>query len=359
MKTITIDMCERDLKKRFAPFSEYGNIKELVESTFEEFGIEDALSEYKIPIQAVNLALKWYSNRYCKEYTAEIKAIADVMQIDYVKMLVVNCYYDFTSAFFKYGSFMDFLNVFKKKIPLMGCTAFAYNSPDGPVLARNLDWDDKDELKDLTVIVNYKARLRKNSFKTVAYPGLSSVFSGVKKGAFAITLNMVESSDKEIDQPATFLIRKVLENAEDFDQAVKMLSEEPILSDCLLMVVGVNNGEMVVIERTPNRYAIRYPENDFLVVTNDYRKLKESKGGNSSGADLHDILGSACTRYDGAVRCLKEKLPETPADAYDILSDPDVFFGKITDQQMVMCPATGFIDARYPVAFSEGMAEKN
>lgn len=245
------------------------------------------------------------------------------------------------------GSVSDFIDMIIKTLPLMGCTAFAYNSPNGPVLARNLDWDDNEHLKDLSVIVEYKARLRKDCFKTVSWPGLTSAFSGIKPGAFAVTLNMVSSEEQAIAAPATILIRRVLETAASFDQAVKILSEEQILSDCLLLVVGVNNGEMVVIERTPTRSAIRYPEGDFIVVANDYIKFKDIPGNNGQN-DYHGIQTSSCGRYTRATELLAQGLPKKPLDCYDILTDPEVRMGKITDQQMIMCPATGFIDARVP-----------
>ena len=333
---------EKDLEKRFAVLAEYtDSVGGLINSTFQEFGLDSKT------MKAVEVALWGYEKFYFNKHSKEITAIAKILGIERSVMLAVNCYYDLIMAYFKFGSVSEVLGCLKSKLPLMGCTAFVYNSPDGPVLARNLDWDKKPELKKLSVIVEYKGRLRENSFKTVSYPGLTSVFSGMKPGYFAVTLNMVESSDKEIAQPVTMLLRDVLENTKSFDDAVKRFSEEKIMSDCLLTVAGVNKGEMVVIERTPNRAQIRYAENDFIVVTNDYIKLKQDTP--NSQSSINPIFESSCGRFEGAFRRLTENLPKTPMDAYDILSDPNVFFGEITDQQMVMCPATDFLDAREPV----------
>ena len=340
MRKITIDMCERVLRKRFAPFGEFAGVAELLDNEIKEFIGDDISMKYTLP-------LTLYEKIYLSKYAKEMQAISKVMGIDYSKIVLLNCYYDFISAYMKIGGVGDFFEMIVKKLPLMGCTAFAYNSIDGPVLARNLDWDGNQYLKDLSVIVEYKARLRKESFKTVSWPGLTSVFSGIKTGAFAVTLNMVSSEDQGIAEPATILIRRVLETAESFDQAVKSLSEEPVLSDCLLMVVGVNKGEMVVIERTPTRYAIRYPEDNFIVVTNDYIKFKDVPGSNGRN-DYHGIQESSCGRYARASELLRQGLPEKPLDCYGILTDPEVRMGEITDQQMIMCPATGFIDARVP-----------
>jgi acid ceramidase len=100
------------------------------------------------------------------------------------------------------------------------------------------------------------------------------LFFGVAPGRFAITLNAVLSDDPALlAEPIAFLIQHVLNSASDFTTAVTWLTETRIASDCLLLVTGINAGEMVVIERTLTRVAIRRAVNGIIAVTNDYRLL--------------------------------------------------------------------------------------
>jgi acid ceramidase len=151
----------------------------------------------------------------------------------------------------------------------------------------------------------------------------------MKPGKFSITLNAVSSTEKpNLAPPVTFLIREVLENADSFQEALQLLSETEIASDCLLMLVGANMGEQVVIERTPRKFALRYSEENHLVVTNDYRQFNnDTKTG--------DVLQqTSCGRFDRASELIAECQPQTAAECLSILSDANVKMG-ITVQQMV------------------------
>jgi predicted choloylglycine hydrolase len=74
--------------------------------------------------------------------------------------------------------------------------------------------------------------------------------------------------------PAVFLLRRVLEEASDFQSALRTLKEAPLASDSLLLLTGVRAGEMAVIERTPSRAEIRFGESASIFVTNDYRTMR-------------------------------------------------------------------------------------
>ncbi|QDT91761.1 C45 family autoproteolytic acyltransferase/hydolase [Gimesia algae] len=282
---------------------------ELIRRTVDEVG---DIAPYKE-------LLTTYSSHFVKdEYIAEIEGLAAQSGTDFIQALAANLYYDFVKL-------------------LLGCTAFAVNTDSGPIHARNMDWfSHNNSLSEFTTIVNFVESDGKLRFQSVGWPGSVSVLSGMAPGRFTVTLNAVLSDEPiQAATSSALLIREVCQIANNYEEAVNILSTRPITSDCLLLVTGTRRGEMAVIERTPTRSAIRTTEEDFLVVTNDYRAL-DCNGGDATG----DIYETACGRFDAASRCLSSKLPTCPDECFEILDDSNVKM-QITVQQMVMCARTG------------------
>lgn len=251
------------------------------------------------------------------EYLEEINCIAEISGFSSNEVLIANLYYDLLKFY-------------------LGCTAFAVNTGDFLLHARNLDWHtDQNLLAKHSRIFDFQ-RKNKTIFRTVGWYGFIGAFSGCKPGRFALTLNAVSSYDKpEIAKPVTFLLRDILSSANDFTQARGLLETTDIASDCLILISGTHDDEMAVIERTPRRYSTRYARGRHMIVTNDYRQLE-----NRSDNTL--LQSTSCSRYDRACQLLAERLPENAEDCMQILKDDKVMMG-ITVQQMVFNPTTGDI----------------
>jgi len=173
-------------------------------------------------------------------------------------------------------------------------------------------------------------------FTTIGWPGFVGVFSGIAPGRFAVTLNAVLSLElPQIATPVVFLLRSVLEGARSFDEALKLLSQSPIPCDCLLLLTGTAPGELVVIERTPSRNAVRRAQSGFLCVTNGYQKLDVGLGSTSS-----ELLATTCQRFERVETLIRKRHPANQEDCLRYLSDPEVRM-HMTVQQMVFRAATG------------------
>jgi hypothetical protein len=226
---------------------------------------------------------------------------------------------------------------------LMGCTAFACDTPDGPIHARNLDWWTEDQmLSQLTCVVRAQGAAA-GPYELVSWPGFIGAVSGMAPGRFAVTLNAVISSERpSLAPPVVLLIRQALETCSAYGEALDLLARSPIAADCLLLVTGTKAGEMAVIERTSTRAAVRGPERGFVAVTNDYRRLDAA--GVMRGNRLQE---TACGRFDRATEMLGQRLPTDSTTCLRILGDPAVLMS-ITVQQMVMRPRTGELAVRIP-----------
>jgi len=311
MTVLTIDL-DAPPATRWAGLAPHAPaIRELCATYVEDLGGLDAFAA----------PLSMYEARFLRgEHVAEIEAIAKLVGVRHAEVALANLYYDALKFAFS---------------GLLGCTAFAVETQEGPLHARNLDWHAPKKVLSKHTLVTELRRGGEVVARTVGWPGFVGAFSGVAPGRFSVSLNAVLSDDMpSFAPPITFLLRDVLETAVDFDDAVLRLAETEVASDSLLLVVGTQPGERVVIERTPKRHALREAPGP-LVVTNDYRALEDTPGA------AETVLGqTACGRFDRASALAGTHLDE--AAAFRVLSDRDVKMD-ITVQQMVFRPATGAV----------------
>jgi acid ceramidase len=251
---------------------------------------------------------------------AELASISEQCSRSYLEILTANLHYDFVKLLF-------------------GCTAFAVNTPNGPLHARNMDWvSQKNCLSEFTTITSFKGE---RSFQSVGWPGFAGVFSSVAPGRFTVTMNAALSSDPQVPGDSiAILIRDTLETCTDFAAAIAKLSRTTITSDCLLLVTGPHADEMLVIERTPTKHAFRYPTDNQLVLTNDFRVLAQPK----PPADSL-LYNSTCSRFDATLGRLAAGHPTSVDDCFAILNHPGVRMS-ITVQQMVMSSRSGELIVR-------------
>lgn len=180
-------------------------------------------------------------------------------------------------------------------------------------------------------------------FTTIGWPGFIGAFSGIAPGRFAVTLNAVLSVDPALlATSVVLLMRTTLEKARSFDEARAFLSESPIPCDCLLLLTGIMPGQLVVIERTPSRHAIRGPQAGYVCATNGYQQLDAGFGSAPPG-----LLATWCQRFERVEALVNQRRPQNSEDCFRYLSDPEVQM-HMTVQQMVFHAATGQHWIRFP-----------
>lgn len=264
-----------------------------------------------------------------RNYLDEIKSLADQCDFSEDEVLLANLYYDAVKFAF-------------------GCTAFAIHDGKTVWHARNLDWwTENGALSKYSAIFHFQ-RDGSTVYKTVGWPGFIGALSGMKPGSFALTLNAVVSNESPgIANPVSFLLRDVLENCQSFEEAQQKLSHTNIISDCLLLLSGTKEGEMVVIERTPTKHYLRQPSTNSIVVTNDYKglDLNVSEGQNT-------LQETSCGRYDGAERLLSNRNTFTAEACFEVLSHRNVKMD-MTVQQMAFNTENDVMELRTPVYFAD------
>ena len=264
------------------------------------------------------------------EFNRELDWVASLSGKDSDEVMILNLYYDAIKL-------------------LLGCSAFAFEHISGPMHARNLDWYSPGNLlQKYTRQVNFLGAPA-GEFTAVSWPGFIGVLSGFAPGRFAVTLNAVLSNEAAaIARPITFLLREVLETARNFEEALEALCETEIFSDCILLLTGVNRGEIRVIERTPTKYKIREPRNGYISATNHYRafQIEPLYGAGLASEEPGQLRETSCNRLDRIDEVFAGQAPANPEDCFTLLNDEEVRMD-ITMQRMVFQASTGLIDVRY------------
>jgi acid ceramidase len=247
----------------------------------------------------------------------EIESLARAADLPVTDVALSNLYYDALKV-------------------VLGCTAFAVDEPGGVLHARNLDWWTENNALSRYSAVCHFVGAPAGPFTTIGWPGFIGALSGFAPGRFAVTLNAVLSLEPaQLAMPVVLLLRTVLEEAGSFDAAVAILSDAPLPCDCLLLLTGIRPSEMVVIERTPARHAIRTAQGGFICVTNDYLQLEAGQGAATS-----PLIATSCSRFQRVDALLRAEIPRNAEGCFHYLSDPAVQM-RITVQQMVFRAATG------------------
>jgi hypothetical protein len=150
------------------------------------------------------------------------------------------------------GGFGSGLTDFRRRFGF--CTSVAFHQPKlGMVHARNVDWP-LPQMKSATVVLDCKSAA--GPFQAVSVPGMVGVLSGVAKGRFSITVNSKEDRSHYVPNiagwGATLLVRWILEYCSSYDEALRKLSKAYAFVPFYVMLVGLKQGQAVVVEISRN-----------------------------------------------------------------------------------------------------------
>jgi len=152
-----------------------------------------------------------------------------------------------------------------------GCTSGAWNSDQGPLLRRVLDWPFP-RLGEFPVVAHFNGRL--GDYFNITWPGFVGVLQGLAPGRFAAAINQAPrrkhaggfvgawiagrfKTGSSLALPPVHLLRRVFETARDYSAAKSMLCLSPLAVPAIFTLSGTRPGEACVIERTEDGYAVR------------------------------------------------------------------------------------------------------
>jgi len=304
----------------------YASLDSIIEDYTDEASdlLENALGPLHSYAGKASAFIKWVLARgYVLSggyYTGEIRQWAEALGVSESDIIAANVSYELAQA----GQFLS------TKFPSIGCTSVVLDNPSlGLVHVRNLDWD-LDGMGTTTVV----RLLERADGEAVAVtnPGFVGALSGMVPGDFSVSMNWVPPTSRpRFAFGPAFLLRWVLENAKDFDDAVAYLSGTPLSSSVLFTVCGTDNA--CVIERSCKESDIRWYDGEPLAVTNHYMSEMFEEHNSED-----EFVEYSAERHAEAVRAARKFKGRKLEGLFKILSGPECL-NDITVQQMVFAPA--------------------
>jgi isopenicillin-N N-acyltransferase like protein len=222
----------------------------------------------------------------------------------------------------------------------LGCSTVVLPTPDGPVVARNLDWWPEEPLARASYLIRC-VEGESWQFSSAGFPGAVGVVTGLSSRGFAVILNAVTTPDPvcKTGYPVLLHLRRVMEDAADFADALAMLSKQRLTTPALFTLAGSKNDQRVVIERAPRRHALRWGRlGEPLITTNNYQLLDVPPANH----DEWDLARTSCGRYGRLCDLTARRGDAAPTDDELLywLTDEQVR-QEITAQHVLIRPARG------------------
>ena len=157
-----------------------------------------------------------------------------------------------------------------------GCTAFgawgAATQAGHLFCGRNFDWEadpvfDEDRLLIICEPANGIA------FVSLAWAGMAGGVSGLNREGVSITVNGAPSDlPADAATPTCLVAREVLEHAHNLAEAQDIIRRRQTYVSSMFLVGSRADGRFIVVEKTPEKMAVREPETDAdtLVCANHY-----------------------------------------------------------------------------------------
>jgi predicted choloylglycine hydrolase len=233
-----------------------------------------------------------------------------------------------------------FAQAFTDLYRAFACSTLSAPSPEGPFLARNLDFPGMGFLQRYSIVVVARPA-GKRAFVGVGWPGLVGVLSGQSLGADAVALSVLVVHDDSGAQPGVpyqLAFRVALESARSAGDVEALLRELPKTCTNNLMVVDAA-GDARVLELHPDGVVTRRPQGRRLVATNHFvspeRRERRASFSYASSRVRFDRVQRTCPPGAGAVPLerAREALRAASVSA--------------TVQSMIFLPARGEVEVAF------------
>jgi len=219
----------------------------------------------QIPSVAVTIIEKTLAgvpDKYIPEpYREEIEAFADCLGLSAIDVMIANYAYEFAA---------------------FGCTSIVgYSSMAGIVHGRNLDFHGGDYLRNVTMTTTF-TRDGKEIYDATLFGGSVGILTGVRRGGFSFS---VDERDKgspfeniedflKRSMAVMLLARKVMDEQSTYTDAVRILSDTPLIAPVYFIVGGTREGEGVILTRDRDglrdSWDIAQSGNRFFVLETNY-----------------------------------------------------------------------------------------
>jgi hypothetical protein len=157
-----------------------------------------------------------------------------------------------------------------------GCTAFgawgAATAQNHLLCGRNFDWEADPVFDEDRILIVCEPK-NGIAFISLAWAGMAGCVSGMNREGISITVNGAPSHlPADAATPTCLVAREVLEHAHNLAEATEIIRQRKVFVSAMFLVGSRADGKFIVVEKTPEKTAVREPEKntDSLVCANHY-----------------------------------------------------------------------------------------
>jgi isopenicillin-N N-acyltransferase like protein len=195
-----------------------------------------------------------------------------------------------------------------KGLNMVGCTSFSCwngKSADSTlIVGRNFDFYMGPEFAENKIVCFYNPSTG-HRFMMVSWADMIGVVSGMNDKGLTVTINAAKSSiPRQASTPVTILAREILQYAENIDEAYAIALKRKLFVSESILIGSVNDGKSAIIEKSPDKIDIVYPDTCQIICSNHY----QGKAFKKDKSNIENILGSDSQyRFDRVNELLSEK----------------------------------------------------
>lgn len=212
---------------------------------------------------------------------------------------------------------------------LVGCSSFGVwgdRSADSTLLiGRNFDFYVGDAFAHNKLVSIYRPDSGYR-FVSVGWAGMTGVLSGMNEAGLTVTINAAKSTvPTSAAMPISLLAREILQYASTINEAYAIAEKRQTFVSESLLIGSAADGRAAIIEKSPHRIALFYPDAHQVVCTNHY----QSETFRNDPRNLDNIATSDSPyRYARLNELLAAHAPLTPREAVAILRNYQGMGGK-------------------------------
>jgi hypothetical protein len=199
-----------------------------------------------------------------------------------------------------------------------GCTSFGAwggaTANNHLFCGRDFDWE-ADRIFDEDRLLIYCEPANGIAFVSLAWPGMAGCVSGLNRAGVSITVNGAPSNlPADGATPTCLVAREVLEHAHNLAEALAIIRLRHTFVSAMFQVGSRVDGKFIVVEKTPDKLAVREPEenNNTLVCANHYLtpEFKDSALNNT-----YKRADTSVSRFDRLTELLRGETNQLDASA--------------------------------------------
>jgi hypothetical protein len=158
-----------------------------------------------------------------------------------------------------------------------------------------------------------------HKFMMITWADLIGVVSGMNDQGLTVTLNAAKSTiPRQAATPVTLLAREILQYASDIEEAYKISKKRKLFVSESIMIGSAHDGKTAIIEKSPDRDDIVYPDSTRIICSNHY----QGKVFADDRKNLENIRGSdSYSRYMRVKELLSAHKMLNAVDMVRILRD--------------------------------------